>query len=180
MFYEAQQYQSLWYNGSKAFDRLDAASLSHSSYVVVKLYFLRKDGQDLSELTVGQLDKMSFDLSSAGFKIDSIALGLYGASYGVKETSEPTQSGNKLKLHLQQFGGMTTKEATAAAKKLGYTKTNFTSHGQPVFKKGNKYITPDVDGHNGGIWKMADSVKNLGSKSTRMGTYDENLTWIGD
>ncbi|MFD1177720.1 toxin C-terminal domain-containing protein [Paenibacillus puldeungensis] len=103
-----------------------------------------------------------------------------GSKSGVKGTGKATPSGNRLKLNLQQFGGMTTKEATAAAKKLGYTKTNFTSHGQPVFKKGNKYITPDVDGHNGGLWKMADSVKNLGSKSTRMGTYDENLTRIGD
>ncbi|NJD01752.1 MAG: hypothetical protein FIA99_03955 [Ruminiclostridium sp.] len=75
---------------------------------------------------------------------------------------------------------MTAKEAEQAAKKLGYEKTNYTSHGQPVFKKGNKYITPDVDSHNGGSWKMADSVKNLGSKSTRMGTYDAKLKRIGD
>ena len=27
---------------------------------------------------------------------------------------------------------------------------------------------------------MANSVKNLGRKSTRMGTYDENLKIIGD
>ncbi|WP_068786955.1 RHS repeat-associated core domain-containing protein [Paenibacillus phocaensis] len=84
LLYEAQQYQSLWYNGSKAFDRLDEASLSHSSYLVAKLYLLRKDGQDLSKLTVGQLDQMSFELSSTFFKIDSIALGIYGTSYGVK------------------------------------------------------------------------------------------------
>lgn len=80
-------------------------------------------------------------------------------------------SKNKLKLNLQQFArSMNTKEATAAAKELGYTKSKFTSHNQPVFKKGNKYITPDVDGHNGGVWKMASSVKNLGSKRTRKGT----------
>ena len=75
---------------------------------------------------------------------------------------------------------MTTKEATAAANKLGYKKIAEKSHGQPIFKKGNKYITPDVDRHNGGVWKMANSVKNLGSKNTRMGTYDENLNRIGD
>lgn len=75
---------------------------------------------------------------------------------------------------------MTTKEADAAASELGFQKTNYRSHGQPVYKKGNKYITPDTDGHNGGIWKMADSVENLGSKSTRMGTYDKNLKRIGD
>ncbi|WP_237712661.1 toxin C-terminal domain-containing protein [Pectobacterium brasiliense] len=43
-----------------------------------------------------------------------------------------------------------------------------------------RYITPDVDGHNGGFWKGADSVKNLGSRKTRSGTYDANLNRIGD
>ena len=75
---------------------------------------------------------------------------------------------------------MTSKQATEAANKLGFEKTNYTSHGQPVFKKGNTYITPDVDGHNGGTWKAAGSVKDLGSKSTRWGTYDANLNRIGD
>jgi filamentous hemagglutinin len=31
-----------------------------------------------------------------------------------------------------------------------------------------------------GSWKMADSVKNLGKKETRMGTYDAKLKRIGD
>ncbi len=75
---------------------------------------------------------------------------------------------------------MTIKQATEAARKLGFNKIKETSHGQPIFKKGNKYITPDVDSHNGGVWKMADSVKNLGSRSSRMGTYDANLNRIGD
>jgi hypothetical protein len=77
---------------------------------------------------------------------------------------------------------MTTPQATTNAKNLGYEKTNYTSHGQPVFynKKTKKYITPDVDQHNGGIWKMAKSPQELGSKSTRIGTYDSNLVRIGD
>ncbi|WP_332630923.1 toxin C-terminal domain-containing protein [Citrobacter sp. ESBL3] len=71
------------------------------------------------------------------------------------------------------------------AKELGYSKTNERSHGQPVFtnpKSPNKtkYITPDVDQHNGGYWKGADSVRNLGSRRTRSGTYDEDLNRIGD
>ncbi len=76
--------------------------------------------------------------------------------------------------------GMTTKQATEAARKLGYKKTNYTSHGQPVYKKGNTYITPDVDSHSGGVWKAAGSLKDLGKKSTRWGTYDANLNRIGD
>ncbi|WP_246883138.1 toxin C-terminal domain-containing protein [Pseudomonas sp. Tri1] len=57
---------------------------------------------------------------------------------------------------------------------------NETSHGQAVFKKGGFYITRDVDSHNGGAWKMASSVRELGGKSTRLGTYDVNLKRIGD
>jgi len=74
----------------------------------------------------------------------------------------------------------TTKEATAAAKELGFSKTNYFSDGRPVYKKGNLYITPDRTSHNGGVWKMADSVGGLKSRSTRMGTYDANLNRIGD
>lgn len=66
----------------------------------------------------------------------------------------------------------------------GWTKVKGAiSHGQPVYKhpKKNLYISPDVDGHNvSNGWKMADSVKNLGSKKTRLGTYDADLKKIGD
>lgn len=74
----------------------------------------------------------------------------------------------------------TTKEATEAAEKLGFKKTNYHSQRQPVFKKGNRYITPDRTSHNGGVWKMADSVDNLVDRTTRMGTYDKYLNRIGD
>ena len=72
--------------------------------------------------------------------------------------------------------------ATKAAKELGYRPTNYRSRGQKVFynPKTKLYITPDVDGHNGGVWKMAKTVEDLSSKSTRMGTYDEFLNRIGD
>lgn len=53
------------------------------------------------------------------------------------------------------------KAADEAAAKLGFNKTNERAHGQPVYKMGRRYITPDVDGHNGGVWKMADSTINL-------------------
>ncbi|WP_315077930.1 toxin C-terminal domain-containing protein [uncultured Clostridium sp.] len=77
---------------------------------------------------------------------------------------------------------ITAKEARKLAENIGFKKINETSHGQPVFynKKLKKYITPDVDRHNGGVWKMADSVKELASKKTRLGTYDAKLNRIGD
>ena len=79
-------------------------------------------------------------------------------------------------------GRMTTSQATEAAKKLGYEKTNSISHGQAIYynPKNKKYITPDVDSHNGGVWKMAKSIEELSSRGTRMGTYDEFLNRIGD
>jgi hypothetical protein len=105
----------------------------------------------------------------------------------LQQTYNITVSGNnnyfagKLETLVHNCGVFkTTKAATDAAKKLGFTKTNFYSHGQPVYKKGNNYITPDVDQHSGGAWKMANSVKNLGKKDTRSGTYDINLNKIGD
>ncbi len=70
----------------------------------------------------------------------------------------------------------TTEEATALAKKLGYQKIKENIHGQAIYKKGKKYITPDVDGHNGGAWKMAKSVKDLGSDATRKGTFNWSLS----
>ncbi len=75
---------------------------------------------------------------------------------------------------------ITTKQAKEAAEKLGFKKTNYYSHGQPVFQKGNRFITIDVDSHSGGFWKMADSVENLSSKKTRLGTYDQFFKRIGD
>jgi RHS repeat-associated protein len=71
-------------------------------------------------------------------------------------------------------------EANDAAARLGFRRTNERSRGQPVYTNGRTFISPDVDGHNGGAWKQADSVRNLGRKNTRMGTYDIDLNRIGD
>ncbi|HEV2601883.1 MAG TPA: toxin C-terminal domain-containing protein [Candidatus Babeliales bacterium] len=72
------------------------------------------------------------------------------------------------------------KEIANIANNIGFKKTNYYLHGQPIFQKGNKFISFDVDAHNGGFWKMADSVKNLSSKKTRLGTYDKFLNRIGN
>lgn len=73
------------------------------------------------------------------------------------------------------------KAAGKAAEAMGYKKTNYrTRNGAAVYKKGNSYISRDVDGHNGGAWKEASSVDKLNSKSTRNGTYDINMNRIGD
>lgn len=76
--------------------------------------------------------------------------------------------------------------AKAAAENLGYTlvKDQY-SHGAKIFKAGKKakgpaFISVDQDAHSGGAWKGASSIKNLGHKDTRSGTYDEELTRMGD
>ncbi len=100
------------------------------------------------------------------------------ASKESKSVSNNLTSNNLLALF-----GLTNKEARDAATILGYeeVKGQFSSK-QLVFKhkKKNLYISADIDGHNGGVWKMADSVANLGSKNTRLGTFDANLNKVGD
>ncbi|WP_425218295.1 RHS repeat-associated core domain-containing protein [Tumidithrix helvetica] len=76
------------------------------------------------------------------------------------------------------FLTITNKEARDLADDLGYKETKdypFNAKGKPVFKKGETYITPDIDQHNGGVWKK------FNSKGKRVGTYNEDLTEkIGD
>lgn len=63
------------------------------------------------------------------------------------------------------------------AKNLGFERTGARSHGQPVYRRGNEYVSPDVDRHNGGIWKKATGdAANLRNKTTRDGTFNEDLT----
>lgn len=65
------------------------------------------------------------------------------------------------------------------ARSLGYTRTNARSHGQPVYQKGREFISPDIDRHNGGIWKKATgSASNLRNRTTRDGTFNEDLSFM--
>jgi hypothetical protein len=68
------------------------------------------------------------------------------------------------------------------AEHIGFQRTNARSHGQPVYQNGaNDFITPDVDAHLGATWKRATSVENLKRKTTRMGSYSQDLkTRLGD
>ncbi|MGL4306894.1 MAG: toxin C-terminal domain-containing protein [Mycobacteriaceae bacterium] len=82
-----------------------------------------------------------------------------------------------LLVHNKCENPLTTKQQNDLASYLGYAKMNErTRNEMPIFKKDNKYISFDRDGHNGGVWKMADSVEELNSKQTRLGTYNYDLT----
>ncbi|MFC0399144.1 RHS repeat-associated core domain-containing protein [Paraburkholderia rhizosphaerae] len=104
-----------------------------------------------------------------GLPVEAAAVGAIGAIKGIGTAANEARavSGPVFK---------TTKEATAAAEALGFKRISETVNGQAIYQDGKRFITRDVDGHNGGAWKMADSVQNLGSKNTRLGTFDASLT----
>ena len=92
--------------------------------------------------------------------------------------TQPTTANNRVE---RKIVYATDAMAAVAAAKKGYTRTNYrTKSGAVVFKKGNSYISRDVDGHNGGAWKEAASPEALNQKSTRRGTLDKDMNRIGD
>ncbi|WP_377325651.1 toxin C-terminal domain-containing protein [Pimelobacter simplex] len=74
---------------------------------------------------------------------------------------------------------LTTSQAADLAKYLGYSRTNYLVTGERVFVRGGSYIVQDTTAHSGGVWKIANSVKGLSSKTTRTATTDALLNTIG-
>jgi RHS repeat-associated protein len=70
---------------------------------------------------------------------------------------------------------LTTPAATELAKSLGFSrvKVDWNTHGQAVYEKDGRYISPDKDSHSGGVWKEFDRQGN------RTGTLDAMLNRIG-
>ncbi len=67
--------------------------------------------------------------------------------------------------------------ARELSQELGFREVRdvpFNRRGQLTFERRGRYITPDVDGHHGGVWKMFDR------NGVRLGTYDASLTRIDD
>jgi RHS repeat-associated protein len=100
------------------------------------------------------------------------------SSNSTQKASQPKGTGKNTVTFTQGKGSKATRIKTPIPN--GYRKIKDLSHGNPVYTNGKNYITPDVDGHNGGIWKMGKSVKALQNRETRMGTYNANLKRIGD
>ena len=92
------------------------------------------------------------------------------SSNSTQKSSQPKNTGKNTVIFTQGKGSKATRIKTPIPD--GYRKIKGFSHGIPVYTNGKNYITPDVDGHNGGIWKMGKSVKALQNKHTRMGTYN--------
>jgi hypothetical protein len=100
-----------------------------------------------------------------------IKTGVEVAEGGLRSFFRPGKFGSEA-----GFARLTGNEAARKAALLGFKKrippqkAHFNSHGQPVFQKGDRFITPDVDQHLGGTWKLFDRSGN------RLGTYNEDLT----
>lgn len=105
-----------------------------------------------------------------------------GTESDYSSDSQPVRDGQNIEINNTEVSFQQGDKKVKTNLPPGYEKTNFRSHNQKVFynKKNKTYITPDAGGHIGGIWKMAKSLKSLGKKKTRMGTYDAKLNRIGD
>lgn len=89
---------------------------------------------------------------------------------------DPEKQKKELAKAKEEFNKLTNKEAREIAKKNGYNekKPDFNTHGQLFFEnKKGKCISPDADGHNGGLWKIVD--RRTGE---RIFTMDKNLNKI--
>ena len=66
---------------------------------------------------------------------------------------------------IQSFQSLTKKEAREIAEEFGHKKVKShpcgNTRNQPVFFNGKNYISPDIDGHNGGFWKVFDRRGNI-------------------
>ncbi len=109
--------------------------------------------------------------ASTGWKVAS---GVFKTT-GKKAVTKTVKGSASKQAYKVEIPKLTNKEVKEYADKLGFNKVKDISHGQSVFKKGNKYISYDWDIHNGGFWKMANAPENL-TKSRRMGTYNMDLT----
>lgn len=155
--------------------------------VIAEQHFIRRGvlvpplkNQIRNELAASRRNVNAQALAGAKNKLVSIAVAGGPNKNNNKNDDDKDNDESNKDLSNKKNTLKTMKEATEAAEKLGFEKTNYYSMGRPVFRKGNRYITPDRTGHNGGIWKMANSVKNLENRAVRMGTYDKYLNRIGD
>ena len=134
----------------------------------------------------GFLDQLALQLQQMWADVGPAGVGLSGSGQSavanIKRArgNDSSRGPHQTERKLPEPYFKDTKEAAAAAHELGFVKISEAVNRQAVFRKGKLYITRDVDGHIGGAWKMATSVRNLQSKQTRLGTYDSKLNRIGD
>jgi len=124
-------------------------------------------GADGREITVSGLKVgTAHDARAYNLTVDGIH------TYHVGQAEILVHNDCGLLLSYKQGARMTTPQATELANWLGYTRVKgATSHGQAVYTNGKNFISPDVDSHSRGVWKMASSLNGFGANQ-RLGTYD--------
>jgi len=102
----------------------------------------------------------------------SSGLGGQNNNNGLSQEDDPDDKKQQRDEARNNHCPLTNKEARQKAKELGYKEDKnppFDTHKKPAFRNGNDWISPDRDGHNGGVWKRF-------TKGYRDGTYNINLT----
>ena len=126
---------------------------------------------------------------NGGYLLGGLALGKVVGSYGgygvafedINATGPLKYQAGAVNLRLTGPAFATTAEATAAAEALGYSKTGLlTPNKQAIYvnneaQRDLRYISRDVDGHNGGAWKAARSPENF-TADRRVGTFNADLS----
>ena len=189
----SQYYQYVQGGGTKSFYEFkNSGSIMNDIHFMLDMIGVVFDGADPAN---GALYLSEGDYKNAGISFVA-AVPVVGSLGTIRRVSKNLTRVNETKTNIdiakkteKVTHRMTGKESLAAAKKLGYEKTNYrTKSNEPVYynKKTKTYISQDVGSsndmgsHNGGVWKMAKSPKALNQKETRMGTYDADLNRIGD
>lgn len=140
---------------------LGAAEIAQATLAVV--------GTAIAFLVSRNNDKQKAKMSSSNF-------GGQSNNGGPSEEDDPDDKKEKRDNARNNYRPLTNKEARQKAKELGYRETKNhpcpDTRNRPVFKndKKNLYISPDIDGHNGGYWKM------FNGSGRRIGTWNLNLT----
>ena len=193
MLLTSQYYQYVQSGGTKSFYEFkNSGSIMNDIHFMLDMIGVVFDGADPAN---GALYLSESDYKNAGISFVA-AVPVVGSLGTIRRVSKNLTRVNETKTNIdiakkteKVTHRMTGKESLAAAKKLGYEKTNYrTKSNEPVYynKKTKTYISQDVGSsndmgsHNGGVWKMAKSPKALNQKETRMGTYDADLNRIGD
>lgn len=91
----------------------------------------------------------------------------------LRDLSTKLPSGNKLCVFCSFKGEI---DYDLLAKQLGFEKTRMSTHGEPIYRNGKTFISPDADSHKGGIWKKATGSHENLKPAARDGTYNEDLT----